>query len=96
MRGGALEDKMFALEDSTPKTVNFFRKKKPKITPNARLQDCTITLICESIYSEHQKYTQKYFAKNRRFLGSMRGDIIIYIVYIIFFRRDIPSTHFLM
>ena len=85
MRGGALEDKMFALEDSTPKTVNFFRKKKPKITPNARLQDCTITLICESIYSEHQKYTQKYFAKNRRFLGSMRGVYnYIHSIYYIF------------
>ena len=31
------------------KTANFFRKKKPKITPNARLQDYTITLIYESI-----------------------------------------------
>ena len=30
------------------------------------------------------------------FLGGIGVDIIIYIVYIIFFRRDIPSTLFLM
>ena len=60
------------------------RKRSSTGTLFILLQHCTITLIYESIYSDHQKYTQKYFAKNGRFLGTLEGryNYILCIYYI--------------
>ena len=39
-----------------------------------------------------EKHSEKTLPKNGDFLGGIGVDIIIYYVYIIFFRRDIHST----
>ena len=43
-----------------------------------------------------KKYSENTLPKNGRFLGGIGVDIIIYYVYIIFFKRDMHSTLFFM